>query len=155
MTEGNAKRLKKAFQELASPDLKDTQIDAELYEVRRIKNQLNARTSKKDRALILYCIDSLLEIRKEENGAKLADFAKAIVGVPDVLLGERNLYSLYDDFDAFKQKYGAEYFKKVEKVYPHFTKNAPKNALSFFSRTSDDAFKKKHPVGYVFWLFLA
>ena len=154
MTEAVARRLKKPFQELASSDLKDTQIDAELYEVRRIKNQLDARTSKKDRALILYCIDTLLEIRKEENGAKLADFAKAIVGVPDVLSGERNLYSLYDDFDAFKQKYGAEYFKKVEKVYPRFTKNAPKNALSFFNPASDDDFKKKHPVGYVFLVIL-
>ncbi len=157
MDESIAKRLKKSFQAIAfsfSRDLKERQIEEELYEIQRTRKQLENLSPKKDRELILYCIDTLLEIRKEQNEEKLVDFAKAIQGVPDIFLRNRNLYSLRGDFEAFKQKYGTEYFKKVEKVYPRFTKNAPKNALSFFNPASDYDFKKKHPVGYVFLVIL-
>ena len=157
MTDASIKRLKKALRAIAlstSRGLKDRQIEEELYEIRLVKKQIDNISSKKDRELILYCIDTLLEIREESNAQKLADFAKAIRGVPDIFQGNRNLYSLSDDFDAFKQKYGEEYFKSVEKIYPRFTKKAPKNALSFFSPTSDDAFKKKHPIGYPFLVIL-
>ncbi len=157
MTESSAMWLKKALQIIAVSAFGGSitrETEEELCKIRRIKKQFNNISSKKDRTLVLYCIDTLLEIREENDAKKLADFAKAIENMPDIFLENRNLYSLSGDFDAFKQKYGQEYFKKVEKVYPRFTKKAPKNALSFFNPSSDDDFKRKHPIGYPFLVAL-
>ena len=124
-------------------------LDAAIGVLRYSRKQIDKRVKKKDRELLLYCIDTMIEIIGEQNGEKIFDFADTVHNIPEIFLGTRNFYSFKDEIDTFRKKYGDKYFKELNKIYPRFTKKMPKNWYEYFSPTSDDDFKSKHPVGYV------
>ena len=134
----------------AKPD--QNKLDAVLGDLRFFRKQIEKKSSKKERQILLYCVDTMLCIVKEGDRQKLYDFADTVHNIPEIFLGERNFYSFRKEFSAFREKYGKDYFSDLNKIYPYFTPKAPKNALAFFSPESDEDFKKQHPTGY--WILV-
>ena len=115
-----------------------------------IKDELNRMIKRKapERRLMLYCIDTLLEIIAENNKKKIYDFADTIHNMPEIALGKRNIYSFDKEIMTFRKKYRKNYFPDFEKPKPKFQNKAPKSKWEFFSKESDESFKRLHPIGY-------
>ncbi len=158
MKDNYYKSLKKCFSTVkylySCKELDTRTLDTVTQEIRYIRGQFGEKMPKKARELFVYCTDTLLSLIELDERKKILDFVEVIREMPDIYLGERNIYSFQDKIDGFRKKYGKEYFEGIDSVYPRFTKKAPKNALSFFSPSSDEEFKKKHPVGYVLLVML-
>ena len=81
-----------------------------------IKNIQSARAaiakepSNKNDSLLLYCINTLLEIINEGNKKKIFDFADAIHNMPEIPLGNRDFKSFKHGINRFRGKYGKSYF---------------------------------------------
>lgn len=60
--------------------------------------------------LLVYCIDTLLEIIQENNREKTFDFADLIHNMPEIYLGKRSIMSFKRGIRAFNKKYKANYF---------------------------------------------
>ena len=158
MKENYYKSLKKCFSAIkylySCKELDKVALETVTQEIRYIRGQFGEKMPKKARELFTYCTGTLLRLIELDERKKILDFVEVIREMPDIYLGERNIYSFQDKIDGFRKKYGEEYFEGIDSVYPRFTKKAPKNFLSFFSASSDEEFKKKHPVGYVFLVML-
>ena len=102
------------------------------------------QTNIEEKRLILYCIDTLLEIINENNEKKIFAFADTIHNMPEICLGKRNIYSFTQEILAFQKIYGKDY----KKTKPKFQRKAPKNKWEYFSAESDASFKYLHPIGY-------
>ena len=113
------------------------------------RSQLEKKGRRRERKILLYCLNTLSDLMKENRRQKIYDFLDVICDMPDIFLGKRNFYSFRQEISSFRNKYGREYFSFFDIITPAFTKNAPKNFFEFFSRESDKDFKKQHPVGYV------
>ena len=149
-------KLKDSFIQIrhiaSSSKMDSNNLDAVLGDIRFCRKQIEKKSPKKERQILLYCIDTLLCIVDEGNRQKLYDFADTVHNIPEIFMGKRNFYSFRKEISAFRGKYGKDYFSKLNKIYPYFTSKAPKNALSFFSPKSDEDFKKQHPTGY--WILV-
>ncbi len=118
------------------------------------KRKLNKKGRRKEKQTLIYCIDTVCELAKNGDFDILSDFAEIAADVPDIFLGERNIYSFREEIDSFRGKYGEEYFDEFFKISLVFNKKAPKNALEYFLPDSDEDFKEKHPVLYYVIVFL-
>ncbi len=119
------------------------------------KRQLEKKGRRKEKQTLIYCIDTVCELAKNRNTEILSEFAGIAADVPDIFLGERNIYSFRKEIDSFRGKYGEEYFDEFFEISLVFNKKAPKNALEYFSPDSDEDFKEKHPVLYYVIVFSA
>jgi hypothetical protein len=124
-----------------------------IFYIRDAREKIVKHSSPYEKKILLYCIDTLFEILKENNSEKIFDFAHAIHDIPQIYAQERNLFSFRRELKTFQKKYGKEYFAFIDQVEPYFSKKAPKNKREFFSRKSDEEFKQLHPIGY--WFLVA
>ncbi|MBQ4560847.1 MAG: hypothetical protein IJA55_00775 [Clostridia bacterium] len=138
----------------AEGNFNSLELEDVLADIRDARKTVSARSTKDERELLLYCIDTLLQIISENDPVKIFDFADTIHNVPEIYMGLRNQYSLYREINYFRKKYGKAYFLDYLRVKPRFTKNAPKNKWEFFFPESDETFKKLHPVGYYVLAFI-
>lgn len=118
-----------------------------IEDIEKIRDKLLKR-KKQERRLMLYCVDTLLEIIADNNKIKIREFADTIQNMPDIALGKRNIYSFDKEILRFQNKYGKKYFPDFDKAKPKFQKKAPKNKWEFFRKKSDESFKRLHPIGY-------
>ena len=130
-------------------------LDRKRYEstivsIREARKKINMHSVPAEKEILLYCIDTLFEILNEGDRQKIFDFADAIHNIPEIYMQKRNLYSFRGELQDFQKKYGEHYFTFIKDVKPHFTKKAPNNKWEFFSPSSDEDFKKLHPIGYKF-----
>ncbi len=65
---------------------------------------------KENNLLLIYCIDTMLEIIDEGNQAKIFDFADAVHNIPGIFTEKWNIESFSSDMNAFRKKYGYSYF---------------------------------------------
>lgn len=119
-----------------------------LENLRAARAQIEEKSPKKEKQLLLYCIDTLFEIIEENNSQKIYDFADIVHIIPDIFKGSCSIYSLRKEIGAFRKTYGDGYFADIYKIYPRFGGTPPQNAKSFFDSHSDDEFKAAHPVAY-------
>ena len=134
---------------LFSANVLDTnKIDATVGDLKFSRKQIEKYSKKREKRLLLCCIDTLFGFIEEGSKEKICSFADVICDMPDIFLGKRNYYSFRDEIKAFNEKYGERAFGNMNKIYPYFSKKAPKNAFEFFSPESDKDFKAQHPVGY-------
>ncbi|MEE0060083.1 MAG: hypothetical protein UE295_04570 [Acutalibacteraceae bacterium] len=54
--------------------------------------------------IILYCIDTLFAISREDNREKLYDFADTIHNIPDIACTKRKFKSFNREIEAFRKK---------------------------------------------------
>ena len=66
--------------------------------------------------IILYCIDTLFAISREDNREKLYDFADTIHNIPDIACTKRKFKSFNREIEAFRKKYGKEYFADFDNI---------------------------------------
>ncbi len=130
------------------------ELEDSLSSIRSARKTISARSPKDEREMLLYCIDTLMQIINENDPVKIYDFADTIHNVPEIYMDLRNQYSLYGEINSFRKKYGKAYFLDYLKAKPRFTKKAPKNKWEFFFPESDDTFKKLHPIGYYVLAFI-
>lgn len=144
--------LKKAFSSIneiyKSTPVDKNKLDSFCGHLRYSKKLLVKKSSRKEKHILGYCIDTVLEIVKENDASKIIDFTAVARELPDIFLGKRNLFSFRKEIDAFQDKYGDEYFSGILRISYMFNKGLPKNALSYFLPNSDDDFKAKHPIAY-------
>ncbi|MBQ7789078.1 MAG: hypothetical protein IJ398_05440 [Clostridia bacterium] len=149
-------KLKELFAEIRlvfqESILDNSKLNALMNNLKTSRKHILKHAKKKERTLLLYCIDTLFEVIKENNKEKISNFADLAHNIPDIYLGKRNFYSFHEEIKLFREKYGEAYFKNMNNIYPYFSKKAPKNALQFFFPESDEAFKEQHPVGY--WILV-
>ena len=124
--------------------------DSAIASIKAARKKINANSPLNEKKILLYCIDTLFKIINEGNTQKIFDFADAIHNIPEIYIQKRNLYSFRKELTSFQKKYGKHYFTFINEAKPHFTKKAPNNKWEFFSPTSDEDFKKLHPIGYKF-----
>ncbi len=120
-----------------------------MADIKKIGAKIIKKNYIEDKRLILYCINTLLEIIDENNEKKIFDFADTIHNMPEICLGKRNIYSFDKEILAFQKMYGKEYFPDFKKAKPKFQRRAPKNKWEYFSAESDESFKRLHPIGYI------
>ena len=123
-------------------------LNETIGDIKKIRAKIAKKTKVEDKYLILYCIDTLLEIINENNEKKIFDFADTVHNMPEICLGKRNIYSFNQEIQSFQKRYGKEYFSGFKKVKPKFQRKAPKNKWKYFSAASDVSFKYLHPIGY-------
>lgn len=123
-------------------------LEETLGDIKKIRAKIVEKTNVEEKHLILYCIDTLLEIVGENNEKKIFDFADTIHNMPEICLGKRNIYSFTQEILSFQKIYGKEYFPTFKKAKPKFQRKAPKNKWEYFSAESDATFKYLHPIGY-------
>lgn len=123
-------------------------LEETVADIKKIRAKIIKKANVDDKRLILYCINTLLEIIEENNPKKIFDFADAIHNMPEICLGKRNIYSFDKEILAFQKTYGKEYFADFKKAKPKFQKKAPRNKWEYFSAKSDESFKYLHPIGY-------
>jgi hypothetical protein len=128
-------------------------IDAVVGDLKFSRKQIEKYGNKRVRTLLLYCIDTLFKVIEEGDQDKIYNFADLIHNMPDIFLGKRNFYSFRKEIKYFNEKYHEDCFDDMTKIYPYFSKKAPKNAFEFFSPKSDEDFKVQHPIGY--WILVA
>lgn len=128
-------------------------IDAVVCDLKFSRKQIEKHGKKRDIKLLLYCIDTLFKVIEEGYQDKIYNFADLIHNMPDIFLGKRNFYSFRKEIKYFNEKYHEDFFDDMNKIYPYFSKKAPKNAFEFFSPKSDEDFKVQHPIGY--WILVA
>lgn len=139
---------------LFSANVLDTnKVDAVVGDLKFSRKQIEKHSKRREKRLLLCCIDTLLRFIEEDKKEKICDFASVICDIPDIFLGKRNYYSFREDINAFNEKYGEHTFKDMNKIHPYFSKKAPENAFEFFSPESDESFKAQHPIGY--WVLVA
>jgi len=139
---------------LFSANVLDTNnVDAVVGDLKFSRKQIEKHSKRREKRLLLCCIDTLLRFIEEDKKEKICDFASVICDIPDIFLGKRNYYSFREDINAFNEKYGEHTFKDMNKIHPYFSKKAPENAFEFFSPESDESFKAQHPIGY--WVLVA
>ena len=131
-------------------------FDKEIYDttilsVKDARKKIYMHSVPSEKRVLIYCIDTLLEILHEGNTQKIIDFSEAIRNIPEIYMQKRNVYSFRKELKAFQKKYGKNYFAFIDEVKPRFTKKAPENKWEYFSAASDEDFKKLHPTGYT-WL---
>ncbi len=119
-----------------------------IFNIKKIRDTIIKKRNIEEKELLLYCIDTLLEIIKEKNDRKIYDFAKTICDMPEISMGLCNIYSFKEEILTFQKKYGKNYFPDFKKAKPKFQKKAPKNKWEYFSREADETFKLLHPIGY-------
>jgi len=124
------------------------EIDVVLDNLRGFRREIEENGNKKERKLLLYCIDTLFKKVDEGDREKVYYFADLICNMPDIFLGKRNFYSFSKKIEKYNRRFQERCFSEMNKIRPYFTKKAPKNALEFFSRKSDEGFKALHPIGY-------
>lgn len=135
-------------------EVDSAQLRPVLKNLRQARTSLQKRAIGQEKRLLCYCIDTLLELVDEGERQKIFDFADTAHNMPEIYMGGRSFYSFRREIKAFQRKYGTSYFKNVNKISPRFSRKAPKNYAEFFSRSSDNDFKRAHPVGYVFLLLI-
>lgn len=133
-----------------------SQCDREKYDttilsIKAARKKIDTHSAPAEKKVLLYCIDTLFAVLNEGDKQKAFDFADAMHNIPEVYMQKRNLYSLRQQLKSFQRKYGKTYFPFIDEVKPHFSKKAPKNKWEFFFASSDEDFKRLHPVGYK-WL---
>ncbi|MBR5525107.1 MAG: hypothetical protein IKU51_07560 [Clostridia bacterium] len=73
-----------------------------------VDNQLQS-----EHKILLYCINTLLEIIDENDKKKILDFADAIHNIPEIYIGKRDFDSFSFEIQEFCNKYGKEYFAEI------------------------------------------
>ena len=145
-------KLQKAFidiRRINADGCYSRKIESKAIEVLKSSaNTIEKKSPKQEKKLLLYCINTLLEIIKEGNSQKIYDFADTVHNIPEIFIGKRNYYSFHDEIKSFRHIYGKSYFPNFKKLYPRFQKKLPKNFLEYFSPDSDITFKLLHPVAY-------
>ena len=145
--------LKACFEKIrsyfSSSSLDKNKLNAALGDLRFFKKQIEKRGKRKEKKLLIYCIDTLFRMIEEDDREKVYAFAGLSRDITDIFLGERNFYSFGEEIKSFNKRFRECCFDDMKKIYPYFSKKAPKNALEFFSPESDEAFKAQHPIGYV------
>ena len=135
--------------DLYSADPPDSDmLDKTLSSIKAAREKISFHSTKDEKEVLLYCIDTLFEILDESDKKKIFDFSGAIQNIPEIYMQKRNLYSFRKELKHFQNKYGKHYFPFIDKVKPSFTKKAPKNKWEYFFPESDEDFKSLHPVGY-------
>lgn len=152
------KKLQEDFIIIRSLHYQDS-FDQERYDltvssIRDARKKIVAHSPHAERKVLLYCIDTLFEILNEGDNNKIFDFTDAIHNIPEIYMQKRNLYSFREELTAFQKKYGKHYFAFIYEIKPLFTKRAPKNKWEYFFAASDEDFKRLHPIGYKFLLFI-
>lgn len=123
-------------------------LEETVADIKKIRAKIIKKNNIEEKHLILYCIDTLLEIINENNEKKIFAFADTIHNMPEICLGKRNIYSFTQEILAFQKIYGKDYFPTFKKTKPMFQRKAPKNKWEYFSAESDASFKYLHPIGY-------
>ena len=78
------------------------------YERYIVDNQLQ-----NEHKILLYCINTLLEIIDENDKKKICDFADTIHNIPEIYFGKRNFESFSFEINEFREKYGKSYFAEM------------------------------------------
>ena len=113
--------------------------------IKEARKTINLHSPRAEKAVLLYCIDTLFAILQEGDPQKAFDYADTIHNIPEIYMQKRNLYSFSQELKRFQKKYGKHYFPFIDEVKPHFSKKAPKNKWEFFFAESDATFKLLHP----------
>ena len=152
MNEAFYRDLKDSFVKIrflfSSDSLDHNKINAVLGDLKFSGKQIEKYGKKRERKLLLYCIDTMFKMIKEGNREKIYHFADLIHNIPDIFLGERNFYSFRKEIKLFNERFQECCFSDMNKIHPYFSKKAPKNAFEFFSPAADVDFKAAHPIGY-------
>lgn len=97
-------------------------LGAAFGELRYGRRVIDKNAPKREKQLLLYCIDTLLALVDEGDRQKIYDFADTIHNVPEIFIGTRKFSSFSREFNAFCEKYGYEYFSDYNKF---LLKNIP------------------------------
>lgn len=116
--------------------------------LRFARKEIAENSPKKEKEVLLYCIDTLFELFGENDPQKICDFADTVHNIPEVYLGSRSIYSFRQELNAFRKTYGGGYFADLHRLYPRLGFTPPKNAVTLFDPKADDDFKAAHPIGY-------
>ena len=99
-------KLKDSFIQIrhiaSSSKMDSNKLVAVLGDIRFCRKQIEKKSPKKERQILLYCIDTLLCIVDEGNRQKLYDFADTVHNIPEIFMGKRNFYSFRKEFSAFR-----------------------------------------------------
>lgn len=72
--------------------------------------KLKLHNDENNNYIIVYCINTLLEIISEENSSKVNAFADAIHNMPEICMNVRPLHTFYGEISGFRARYGSHYF---------------------------------------------
>ena len=107
---------------LFSANVLDTnKVDAVVGDLKFSRKQIEKHSKRREKRLLLCCIDTLLRFIEEDKKEKICDFASVICDIPDIFLGKRNYYSFREDINAFNEKYGEHTFKDMNKINLDFS----------------------------------
>lgn len=82
-----------------------------------LRKQCNKEFTSNEKAFLLYCIDTMLEIINKDETQKIVDFANISKQVVEVYQKKRYFRSLSLDITNFRFKWGKEYFKDYKQLY--------------------------------------
>ncbi|MBE6536587.1 MAG: hypothetical protein E7673_01405 [Ruminococcaceae bacterium] len=71
-----------------------------------LKNHINEN----ENHVLIYCIDTLLDIIEEGDWQKVNLFADTVHNMPEICMGARALKTFRSEISAFRSRYGAAYF---------------------------------------------
>ena len=81
---------------LFSANVLDTdKIDATVGDLKFSRKQIEKRSKRREKRLLLCCIDTLLRFIEEDNKEKICNFADMICDIPDIFLGKRNYINIF------------------------------------------------------------
>lgn len=117
-------------------------LGAAFGELRYGRRVIDKNAPKREKQLLLYCIDTLYEFIEEGDRQKIYDFADTVHNVPEIFIGTRKFSSFSSEFNAFCEKYGYEYFSDYNKF---LLKNIPLYLLPLTKKVSGASVAKTTP----------
>ncbi len=81
-----------------------------LDSIKKNREMISLKSKGEEMQLLIYCIDTLIEILDEKNKQKTFDFADTIHNMPEICMGKRNFKSFQYEINTFRKKYGDSYF---------------------------------------------
>ncbi|MBE6821484.1 MAG: hypothetical protein E7516_10615 [Ruminococcaceae bacterium] len=103
-----------------------------IFNIKKIRDTIIRKRNIEEKELLLYCIDTLLEIIEEKNEKKIFAFAKTVCNMPEISMGLCNVYSFEAEILSFQKEYGNKYFPDFKKQNRNFRKKLPKTNGNIF-----------------------
>ena len=120
-----------------------------------LRKQCNKKLTSNENALLLYCIDTMLEIINKDKTQKIVDFANISKQVVEVYQKKRYFHSLSLDITNFRFKWGKDYFKDYKKIYRISIEKDP----AFMTKDEKEQYIRKTkriiPISIISWFLSA
>ncbi len=91
----------------------DVLYETTVEKIKNYKKYIVDNQLQNEHKILLYCINTLLEIIDENDKKKILDFADAIHNIPEIYIGKRDFDSFSFEIKEFCNKYGKEYFAEI------------------------------------------